>query len=129
MFSKTINILLAAYLVLFLNFGPSYHCAFVDHNGCCGSHSHAAQVDHHSGCACQDPTEGQSDSKADSSVDEEHECSLCDFFDQLHLTMEFQTVEVQVRQQSLDVIPIELSRQSPSIDSQARGPPAFFFTA
>ena len=124
---KTINIFLAAYLVLFLNFGPSYHSAFVGHDGCCASSVDSVE---HQGCACAcESPRNNEDSQPDSYVSQQHDCPFCNFFDQLHLTMEFQTVEVLVCQQALDFVPIELKRQSLSIESQARGPPASFFTA
>ena len=66
MFSfKTITIFLAGYLVLFLNFGPSYHSAIIGHGSCCSA------VDAHSdhvGCGCQGPSEKTSDNEPESYV-------------------------------------------------------------
>jgi len=113
---------LVAYLGLLLNLGPSLHHAQIfDLHGndavatgcCCCSHSHPTV-----------PTDGRSDSLDSDSLDSEHDCSFCKFFDQLHVIVDCYSLQTR----SGFVFTRDLNRPteiySVLLTPLARGPPA-----
>jgi hypothetical protein len=77
------NLFLLGYLVLFLNFGPSWHRAPIF-----GLHDHPTTSDETASCNCGcDHSAGESDQTNKSALElPECDCAVCHFFKQYHVT-------------------------------------------
>jgi len=109
---------LLAFVILFWNLGPSlhradffgFHSSSSENSSCCCCCSHHPPVDAEDG--------GPSDE-----IGQYGHCSLCDFFDQLHLVIETDSNTQAVQFIAFAAIVSDKSIQSATISPQARGPP------
>ena len=119
--TKQISWLLAGYLVLLLNLGPSVHRA-----QCLGLHHQAGEVaEHASCCSCSSPylSKAGNHSPEASRWSSSHECDWCKFFDQLHVLNEGISVDLRSNEVPFVAFSKLGPEESPAVASQARGPP------
>lgn len=112
--------MLLTYLVLFLNFGPSWHRAdiFGLHNEP-AAHQDVACVHV---CSCQHHFADASQS-SDATVTSNHECAFCKFFDQYTVVLHsfnFSHVEEPVHVSRIEIVQNSVSCP---VRTVARGPP------
>ena len=114
--------LLTGYLVLLLNFGDSLH-----RMSCFGLHHHAVAngpFSHHASCHCHLAPTSDNSEQSDS-VNSDHDCAFCKFFDQYHGTPnETEAALSAPLAESFDLFGLRAAFSNCSNPS-ARGPPLF----
>jgi hypothetical protein len=114
---KLTSWILLAFVVLFWNLGPSLH-----HADIFGFHS--ANPEMASSCCCCSLSHPVVPDSRSSAVIENHgHCSLCDFFDQLHVTFDVESDSQTIQFGAFAELPSSQTADCESIAPQARGPP------
>lgn len=115
--NKLTSWILLAFVVLFWNLGPSLH-----HANIFGFHS-ANSDQAPSCCCCAHNHPVDSDGQSLAVIEQYGHCLLCDFFDQLHVTIEVDSDSQTVQFVALADMPTTQVADCESISPQARGPP------
>ena len=110
---------LLAFVVLFWNLGPSLH-----HADLFGLHSSASGNSFSCCCCCSHhhPVDSE-DGESPDLIGQDGHCSLCDYFDQLHLVVEAGSNTESVQFFAWVAVLSDKGVQSGTISPQARGPP------